>query len=750
MGITDTHTFTGARAPIDRSATHWQDIMYSATRLSAAHVVDTAAVLKNNFLHVSPAAGLLATSANTFLANVHNLHGVAQQLPPPWAAAAALARDLYLEPRPGAPLQATKSRSHAGAHLDGGALGHILGLALADAGDQTIGRTLREQCGIETNKVHGEWTGVSMARYRRLVEHLGTGRDDAGPVIPLYLRFVWHRAKTKRGLLDFLLALDSHTACLVPAWREAVTTDPAAAEGWCRSQFTPSDTNEASVEAAARRILQPPSPEPSPSPPLPPLRPSSPPPAAELSFARALEILAANLSDVHAFKPPNVLERHAYRGGAPRPDCVEMLLRETLDLLLYSSESRTFEVEARLPSGASGAVRAHYERRAAGELSDADAGADWFPLAQGLAGCKYISAAPNGDPYELHPSLSNLAGAAGVLLGQPGWRSLSALQAYWNAHAVSARAAAADSDAAELPRKLVVDESRSGAYRPLLSDSPRSREIAKLMAEGSRFSVEFLLEVDPPIALATHGREDAPWAEATKRAHLDAWRGSEAAAGVEAEAAARSQLQVLRHALWPVVLGDRLLDELPDHPTAASSGAASSGSGALAASAVLAARWPRTAEEVEGQWSPAVEASTVELAHATMREAARQRSHARAASALAALAASDPTASHPTVDSVPSLAGALLPWLLDRVPAALPSARVATALLDCSSLSRVAACERGLSRREDGAALVALIRFSRGEATWAEALSAAAKASSGPVEALRLLWAASRPKPRTY
>ena len=50
------------------------------------------------------------------------------------------------------------------------------------------------------------------------------------------------------------------------------------------------------------------------------------------------------------------------------------------------------------------------------------------------------------------------------------------------------------------------------------------REIAQLCLAGSRFSVELLLEVDPPIAVATHRREDRPWSACTASAHLEAWR----------------------------------------------------------------------------------------------------------------------------------------------------------------------------------------------------------------------------------
>ena len=78
--------------------------------------------------------------------------------------------------------------------------------------------------------------------------------------------------------------------------------------------------------------------------------------------------------------------------------------------------------------------------------------------------CAYLSVAPDGSPYELRPTLANLSAAAGMLLGQSGWDSLSQLQRYWNdEHAATASMAASGGGARVA---LCVDESRSGAYRP--------------------------------------------------------------------------------------------------------------------------------------------------------------------------------------------------------------------------------------------------------------------------------------------
>ena len=165
------------------------------------------------------------------------------------------------------------------------AAGHVLGLGLSRAPADRVASTLRERCGIVSNRVGDAWTGVSLARYKRLVELIARdSRSTHYPALPLFLRTVWERAETKRGLLDFFLALDEHTGCLEPKWRSAFTCDSDAADAWCAGAFAPTQTDEAAVEAAARRVL------------LPQRAPTL--PRDGPSFARALEVLAANLCEV--------------------------------------------------------------------------------------------------------------------------------------------------------------------------------------------------------------------------------------------------------------------------------------------------------------------------------------------------------------------------------------------------------------------------------------------------------------------
>ena len=78
-----------------------------------------------------------------------------------------LCRELFHAPGDGAALRPTTSRSRAAAHLSPQLLGHVVGLAVTGAREGYVKECLAEN-GVRTNKVHGEWTGVSLARFQRL------------------------------------------------------------------------------------------------------------------------------------------------------------------------------------------------------------------------------------------------------------------------------------------------------------------------------------------------------------------------------------------------------------------------------------------------------------------------------------------------------------------------------------------------------------------------------------------------------
>lgn len=105
-----------------------------------------------------------------------------------------------------------------------------------------------------------------------------------------------------------------------------------------------------------------------------------------------------------------------------------MTVREILDLLLWNEQTGSFDMN-RLPSTASDDLIKLYQsttRAAAAGAYDADDDADdddgdvWFELLSNIDGCDYLEESPNGKPYELAPTMSNLARALRrLLVGHP-------------------------------------------------------------------------------------------------------------------------------------------------------------------------------------------------------------------------------------------------------------------------------------------------------------------------------------------
>ena len=115
------------------------------------------------------AGGLALYSSPLFVSNLHRTHTTISS----WGLRPScdLARALFFRATPDDPLRATRSRSQAAAYLTPSLLGHVVGLSVTGADDAAIDRTLRAH-GVETNKLCGEWTGVSFVRWTRLVHKM--------------------------------------------------------------------------------------------------------------------------------------------------------------------------------------------------------------------------------------------------------------------------------------------------------------------------------------------------------------------------------------------------------------------------------------------------------------------------------------------------------------------------------------------------------------------------------------------------
>ena len=309
--------------------------------------------------------------------------------------------------------------------------------------------------------------------------------------------------------------------------------------------------------------------------------------AAALSFARALERLAAALARARAHKPPIAIAKRAFLDGAPKPDCVEVVVREVFELLLFRGDDEFDDDEPRSdetrtkPSPASGsrgwfdatrfpptadarvvAFFSHDDDRDDDDDDDDDAarGAEWFALCSELDGCEYLATTPpspggggGGRRYELAPTLANVRAVLGALLlarDAPASDADAAAFAHafargdleqlgpaWN----SWRTAAVARARRRPPLQLEVTTARSGAEggATLWLQDEADREVARLRllrppsadasADGGGgeevlAAIELRLERAHNIAAARHTAQRSSGASAaTIGAHLDAF-----------------------------------------------------------------------------------------------------------------------------------------------------------------------------------------------------------------------------------
>ena len=207
---------------------------------------------------------------------------------------------MFFRATPDDPLRATGSRSQAAAYLTPSLIGHMVGLSVTQADNDTIERTLRAH-GVESNKLHGEWTGVSFVRWTRLVHMLRealTLGGEGSPALMLALRLVWEKSVDKQGLLDYLTGLDAH----LPVFAESaarLADDREMRRDFLQAAFEPSELSEEALlrasetlSAGGRGQVE---------------------AVDDAAFASSFEAVAAGLSQANSFKPAIKLDRHAYK-----------------------------------------------------------------------------------------------------------------------------------------------------------------------------------------------------------------------------------------------------------------------------------------------------------------------------------------------------------------------------------------------------------------------------------------------------
>ncbi|KAJ1487971.1 hypothetical protein T484DRAFT_1888147 [Baffinella frigidus] len=306
--------------------------------LSPSQAHSTLRILEPKAWQLSPVAGLFTRGSPVLMSNLHRCK-IADGLGVGLGATCALSREVFSQNERGGQMRATRLRSQAASWLTPEAMGHVVGLALSGASRKDVKARL-SRLGYSTNRT----SGVSFARYERLVDLVREAGLGVGWGLPLLLCWVWERAERKRCLLDFLLAVDAHRPILREEYA-ALRSDAGLQHAWSCLSFGEDATAQPQLAAAADTVLH----------------------AAGAGAAGAweggaaaasVELLAASLQ---VTKPPIEVRYHSGRaGGAPRPDCVEAALRELIDLLLYDPAARRFDL-TRLPRNASGELRRFYE-----------------------------------------------------------------------------------------------------------------------------------------------------------------------------------------------------------------------------------------------------------------------------------------------------------------------------------------------------------------------------------------------------
>ena len=310
----------------------------SRRSLTAAQIRGTTALLRPEARGYAPALGLLLFNNMPFVSNLRwatpaaalggggGCDGLAR--------ACALAEELFFQRERDQPLALTRSRSKVGYYLTPALLGHVIGLgALSPAlSDGELDNALRG-LGVETNKIHGEKTGVSLARWRRIIRLSAPGPapaagDGVGPQLAtaVLLRLLWERASSKACLASFLTTLDGYIPVLQhgPAL-DALRPPTSAAEdgGWCEAWVSSGYSAEElrdqpALEGAATLLTT-----------------THPDNSAWGEWAAALDLTAAALSQAQVAKPRLTVRKYGVGDSPPMPDCVEVTCREIFDLLLY-------------------------------------------------------------------------------------------------------------------------------------------------------------------------------------------------------------------------------------------------------------------------------------------------------------------------------------------------------------------------------------------------------------------------------
>ena len=362
------------------------------------------------------------------------------------ANAAHLTRALYFQPHAGAPIRPTRSKSMAAAYLTPPIWGTLLGLALRCRDDNDFDfaqQVLRDRHGIRSNHVrHDTWTGVSMARWKDLIRYLAIKSAPEGR--SYQSEFALSHAVWSMYLYETCIseqcALDALRHVQDTAEIEILSSD-AQLPGVLIDSPDLSSTEELSLHW--KRILSLHEQENTDR-------------VSSMQLTQRLQNICASFATASSAsrytKPVCPNGYYGWDGGDKKPDCVEVAVRELMDLLLWDDETGNFDL-SRLPLTASPILHElyrpidqHTTKESIGNNDDffsvQGGGKEWFDALSELPGCDYLSVSPDGKHYELTPTLRNMAKVFRRLLldreappnEEDEWSSLHDLQSFWKAH----------------------------------------------------------------------------------------------------------------------------------------------------------------------------------------------------------------------------------------------------------------------------------------------------------------------------
>lgn len=335
-------------------------------------------------------------------------------------------------------------------------MGTLLGLSLSkhhadDDTSATIRSILRERHGIKSNYIDtNRWTGVSLTRWMDLIPTNACGSivpaNSPSTEFPLvssvWLMALWELSGSKTDFLDFLISLEQsmtlatkdhqssririldHSKPLV----QAIVHDPIARQEWASQEFDHVlDLSPDSIGTSLDRLLWKGG------------QGNDDPTAASWECTKALEIICAAASLNHlplSGKPACPTGYYGFDGGGIQADCAELTAREIVNLLLWDERRGDFDID-RLPPTVSPQLVLLYDESTHPFDQSGDA---WFQILSDLPGCEYLAQSPNGRPYELAPTVSNVLRALQVLLFgggtrrvEPEWTSFQDLADAWKA-----------------------------------------------------------------------------------------------------------------------------------------------------------------------------------------------------------------------------------------------------------------------------------------------------------------------------